>query len=267
MDELNPNELAITAAVYEELLVPALFQEWANRLAESAEIKPNHNILDVACGTGVLARTIEKRLDPNGSVTGLDLNPGMLAIARRNAPNINWHQGKAEELPFEEENFDTVISQFGLMLFSSPKTALQEMYRVLKTDGHLIVAVFDSIQNIPAYEKMADLFERKVGKSVGEALRFPFSMGNIGELEVLFSEAGINNTIITTQKETARFSSPRHMVLSDVKGWFPFAQIHLEDQTIDSIVNEAESVLNPFLTSDGTVQFDVSAHIIKAVKS
>lgn len=267
MNELNQNELEITAAAYEELLVPALFQEWANRIVDSVDIQPNHNVLDVACGTGVLARTIVKRLDRSDSITGLDLNPGMLAIARRNAPNINWHQGKAEELPFEEESFDTVISQFGLMLFSSPKTALKEMYRVLKTGGHLIVAVFDTIQNMPAYGMMADLFERKVDKSVGEALRYPFSMGNIGELEVLFSGAGINNTIITTQKGTARFSSPRHMVLSDVKGWFPFAQIHLEDQTIDSIVNEAESVLDPFLTSDGAVQFDVSAHIIKAVKS
>lgn len=267
MIELKQKELERTAAAYEELLVPALFQPWANRIVDSVEIQPNHKVLDVASGTGVLARTIAKKIGRSDSVNGLDLNPGMLAIARQNAPNINWYKGNAEKLPFEDRSFDTVVSQFGVMLFSSPKTALQEMYRVLKSGGQLIVAVFDSIENIPAYQMMADAFERKVDESVGNALRFPFSMGNTGELESLFSEAGISNTKITTQKETVRFSSPRHMVLSDVKGWFPFAQIHLDNQTIDSIVNEAESLLEPFLITDGTVQFDVSAHILKAIKT
>lgn len=265
MDDLNQKQLEKTATAYEELLVSALFQEWADRLANMDEIKTSHKVLDVACGTGVLARAVASQL-PKSSVTGLDLNPGMLAVAKKHAPAINWQQGSAEELPFGNDTFDAVLSQFGLMLFSSPKTALQEMKRVLKPGGTLIVAVFDSIEHMTAYEKMADLFARKVDRSVGEALRFPFSMGDTDQLYSLFSEVGLNDPKITTEKGVARFSSPKHMVLSDVKGWFPFAQIHLDDQMIESIIEEAETVLEPFKTADGEVQFELSVHIIKAKK-
>lgn len=262
MDNLSQKQLEKTATIYEEMLVPALFQEWADRLAKAVEINPSHKVLDVACGTGVLARAVAK-YQPDSSVTGVDPNSGMLAVARRIAPNIDWQQGSAEELPFDNHNFDIVLSQFGLMLFSSPKTALKEMKRVLKSGGNLIIAVFDSIDNIPAYELMANLFARKVDSSVGEALRFPFSMGDTYELHSLFSGVGLTNIEITTQGGMARFSSPEQMVLSDVKGWFPFAQIHLDDQMIKSIVQEADEVLEPFQTIDGKVQFDVSVHIIK----
>lgn len=266
MDNLSQKQLEETAKAYEELLVPALFQKWADYIAKTIEIKPSHKVLDVACGTGVLARAVAKYL-PESSITGLDPNSGMLAIARRNASNIDWQQGTAEELPFDDESFDIVLSQFGLMLFSSPKTALKEMKRVLKSGGKMIVAVFDSIHNIPAYEIMVRLFSRKVDSSVGEALRFPFSMGDTDKLYSLFSEVGLNNTEITTQIGKAQFSSPKHMVLSDVKGWFPFAEIHLDDQMIESVVQEAKDVLESFQTIDGEIQFDVSVHIIEVHKS
>lgn len=265
MDHLNQKQLEKTATAYEKLLVPALFQEWADRLAKIYDIESAHKILDVACGTGVLARAVARQL-PKSSVTGLDLNPGMLAVAKKLAPSIDWQQGSAEELPFSNDTFDAVLSQFGLMLFSSPKTALTEMKRVLKPGGTLIIAVFDSIEHIPAYEKMADLFARKVDNSVGEALRFPFSMGDTDKLYSLFSEVGLNDPNVITEKRAARFSSPKHMALSDVKGWFPFAQIHLDDQMIESIIEEAETVLEPYKTADGEIQFDLSVHIIKARK-
>ncbi|SMO84799.1 class I SAM-dependent methyltransferase [Fodinibius sediminis] len=266
MEHLSQKQLRETAAAYEELLVPALFQEWADRLAGMDQIKPSHKVLDVACGTGVLARAIDKQLH-DGSVTGLDVNPGMLTVARQSAPGIDWQQGRAEELPFEDQSFDTVVSQFGLMLFASPKKGLEEMRRVLKSGGHMITAVFDSIHQIPAYEVMADLFARVVDHSVGEALRYPFSMGDTDKLYSLFLEAGSKNPEITTQKAMVQFASPRHMVLSDVKGWFPFAQIHLDDQAIESMVQEAASVLEPFQTLDGSLRFEVSVHIVKVYKS
>ncbi len=267
MEGLTQTELEATAAAYEELLVPALFRQWADQLANTAEIDETSSVLDVACGTGVLARAVASREGFTGSVTGLDPNPGMLAVARRSAPDIDWRRGTAEALPFPDETFDIVVSQFGLMLFTSPRAALQEMSRVLRSGGDLLVAVFDSLGTMPAYEAMADVFERSVGRSVGEALRFPFSMGDTEELYSLFLTSGVPNPVITTHRGTARFSSPRHMVLSDVRGWFPFAGIQLADETIESVVNEAESALRPFRTSRGTVRFDVSVHIVRARKS
>lgn len=266
MSELSVEELEKVAAAYEQLLVPALFEEWTNWLADAAEIRRGQHVLDVACGTGILARTVADRVGPSGSVSGVDINSAMLAVAKRISPEIDWREGSAEALPYEDESFDAVVSQFGLMLFSSPETALREMMRVLKTGGNLAVAVFGSLDNLPAYAAIADVYERLVDKAVGGALRVPFSMGDTDELASRFAAAGISMAVITSHEGPARFPSVRNMVLSDVRGWFPFAQIHLDEPTIEAVVQEAEKVLEPFRTADGAVEFRVPVHIITATK-
>jgi ubiquinone/menaquinone biosynthesis C-methylase UbiE len=267
MSELSTQELEEVAKVYEKLLAPALFEIWIDQLVDAAAIMPGQKVLDVACGTGVLARAVDARVGRHGSVSGLDINPGMLAAANRIAPGIDWREGSAEDLPYADGSFDAVVSQFGLMLFSAPVIALREMWRVLKPEGHLAVAVFDSIDNLPAYAAMADVYERLVGKSVADALRFPFSMGDTDQLASLSAAAGMSNAQISTVEETARFSGARNMVLSDVKGWFPFAGFHLDEQMIDSVVREAEKTLEPFQTAGGAVEFRVSAHVISTIKT
>lgn len=262
MDHLSKKVAEDTAQLYEDMLVPAIFQEWAERLASIEEIRPYHHILDVACGTGVLTRALKKLLI-KGSITGLDPNTGMLSIAKQKAPHINWYEGTAEDLPFNGKTFDVVMSQFGLMLFSSPKEGLLEMKRVLKPNGLMVISVFDSIEKMPAYLSMANIFEKTLGRPVGEVLRAPFSMGDTRKIELLFSEADLDIDI-TTQRGSAKFLSPRHMVFSDVKGWFPFADIHMEESTIESIVREAEVELQPFTTVEGALEFETSVHVIKA---
>ena len=109
----------ITAAkACEEFFVPALFGEWAPRLAAIAQIQAGNHVLDVACGTGVLAREAASRVGPSGFVAGVDPSPGMLAVARALAPRIGWREAKAEALPYPDQCFDAVVSQFGLMFFT-----------------------------------------------------------------------------------------------------------------------------------------------------
>ena len=267
MRELNIKELDEVAAAYEQMLVPALFKEWAHRLVDAAEVQQNQHVLDVACGTGILARTVAERVGPDGSVSGVDINPAMLSVARRISPETDWREAPAESLPYDDEFFDAVVSQFGLMLFSSPETALREMMRVLKSGGHLAVAVFGSLAKLPAYAAIADVYERVVDKAVGDALRAPFSMGNTDQLASHFEAAGISSAKITSHNGMAVFPGVRDMVLSDVKGWFPFAQIHLDEPTLEAVIQEAEKVLEPFRTADGAVEFRVPVHIITAIKS
>jgi ubiquinone/menaquinone biosynthesis C-methylase UbiE len=109
------------AEVYDEFFVPALFQPWAGRVVDEARVKPGDAVLDVACGTGVVARIAAESVGPMGSVAGLDLNEGMLAVAARRSPGVHWHHGRAEEMPFESDFFDAVVCQFGLMFFESPE--------------------------------------------------------------------------------------------------------------------------------------------------
>jgi ubiquinone/menaquinone biosynthesis C-methylase UbiE len=145
-----------TAEVYEDFFVPALFQEWASRVADAALISSGQRILDVACGTGVLAHKAADRVGASGSVVGLDLNEGMLAVAKRKAPEIEWWQGHAEALPFVSNSFDAVVCQFGLMFFENRCAAIEEMVRVLRQGGHLAIAVWDSLENTPGYAAVTD---------------------------------------------------------------------------------------------------------------
>jgi ubiquinone/menaquinone biosynthesis C-methylase UbiE len=134
----NPRDGA--ASIYQDLIVPALMEEWAPRVADAAEIRPGQRVLDVACGTGVLTRAAATRTGPSGAVTGLDLSPRMLEVAARLSPALTWHRGSAEALPFQDESFDAVVSQFGLMFVPDPTLALREMMRVLTRGGRLAVA-------------------------------------------------------------------------------------------------------------------------------
>ena len=89
------------AESYENYMVPALFAPWASRLVRSANPRPGERVLDLACGTGIVARSIALRIGSEGSITAIDLSPSMLAIGRAAAENesldIEWHQGRAEQ--------------------------------------------------------------------------------------------------------------------------------------------------------------------------
>ena len=121
---------------YESYMVPTLFAPWAARLIEAANPVSGERVLDVGCGTGIVARQVASRVGANGTVTGIDPNPNMLAVARtaaaRDGVAIEWLEGGAEKLPFADHSFDVVLSQFALMFFTDKVAALAEMRRVGK---------------------------------------------------------------------------------------------------------------------------------------
>lgn len=254
------------AAGYENLLVPALFQQWTERVLDAAQIRLGHRVLDVACGTGVLARDAVGRVGSAGFVAGIDPGPGMLAMAERLAPTVEWRQGTAESLPYPDESFDAVVSQFGLMFFADRRQALQEMVRVLAPQGHLTVAVWDSLENVPAYAAEVALLDRVAGVRAADAVRAPFVLGARKDLVTLFEGAGVSSVAIATHTGTGRFPNVRTMVEADLRGWLPVMGIVLDEEQIQRILAEAESALGRYVTAEGSVVFDSSAHIVTGSK-
>jgi len=265
MDMARTGQLTTSAAdVYEEFFLPALFQEWAPRLVEMAQLQPGHGVLDVACGTGVVARAAAHHVGPTGTIVGLDRNDGMLAVARRKAPHIDWRQGRAEALPFDSNSFDAVMSQFGLMFFDDRRAAIAEMWRVLRPGGCLVLAVWDTIENTPGYAAVTELLQRLFGQEVADALRAPYALGDRDVLRGLLAEAGVRAPEIVTQDGTARFPSIDAWVHTDVKGWTLADTI--DETQYDRLLDEARLELRSFTDRHGAVSFRAPAHIVTSVK-
>jgi SAM-dependent methyltransferase len=251
MTERVTAEQVDAAMSYHELLVPALMDDWAPRVAEAAGIRPGDRVLDVACGTGVLTRAAASRAGPSGTVTGLDLNPGMLRVAARLSPTLRWQQGTAQALPFADRSFDAVVSQFGLMFFPDRVTALREMKRVLGPGGRLAVAVWGSLAVTPAYAAEVALVERLAGETAADPLRAPFALGDEQHMAALLAEAGITGARVALEQGRGRFPSIRVMVEADLRGWLPLMGVVLDEPLIQDILRQAETVLRPFVSGAG----------------
>jgi ubiquinone/menaquinone biosynthesis C-methylase UbiE len=239
-----PKEEIAAAEAYEGLHVPALFQQWAPIVLDSAKIRAGDRILDIACGTGVLAREARSRHGDSNSVAGIDAGAGMLAVAERLDPGVDWRQGLAESLPYETASFDAVVSQFGLMFFRDRAGAIREMLRVLAPGGRLAVAVWDSLENSDAYPLEVALLERRAGSEAADALRAPFALGDKTELLAMFRSAGAESVAISTRHGTARFPSIRTMVEADLRGWLPVMGVVLPEDLVENILNDAEQVMS-----------------------
>ena len=247
------------AEVYEAYFLPALFAEWAPRVADAARIGPGECVLDVACGTGVVAREAARRAGGDGEVVGLDRNEWMFDVARRVAPEIAWVTGLAEAVPFADGSFDAVTCQFGLMFFDDRVAALREMWRVLAVAG------WEAAERSPGYAAMIALLERLFGTREANALRAPFVLGDAGALARLAAEAGIADARIETVAGMARFPSIASWIYTDVKGWTLADMI--DDEQLATLQRAAETALAQFRQPDGTVAFAAPAHILTATKS
>jgi ubiquinone/menaquinone biosynthesis C-methylase UbiE len=253
---------ANAAEVYERELVPALFEEWAPRVADLAGISRGQSVLDVACGTGILAREVARRVGPGGSVAGCDPNPGMIAVARERAPDIAWHLAPAEELPFAPGQLDAVVCQFGLMFFEDRVRALREMLRVTKQGGPVAIAVWDAIERSDGYFAYRRALGRLFGESIARSIDAPFCLGQRETLLALVGSVS-SDPELTQLTGTARFASLADWVRSTVRGW-TLADA-LDEDALTRLTEELETELSHLVLGDGTFRFGTSVHVVRLV--
>jgi SAM-dependent methyltransferase len=246
-----------------KVVVPALFQQWGPIVADSARIGLGESVLDVACGTGVLACAALDRVGPQGTVAGLDPNTDMLSVARRKSPRIEWREGRAESLPFPDGSFDAVVSQFGFMFFDDRPAALREMMRVLRPDGRMAVAVCDTLDHSPGYAALANLLQRLFGDRIAAAFRAPFVLGDSDGLLSICAVAGIADAKVARHNGTVRFASIKSLISTERACVWTLGGM-LDDTQFAELLKEAEQALKPFVGTEGAIAFEMPALIVAA---
>ena len=164
---------------YERYQVPSVFGPLAELFLRHVELRKGQRVLDVACGTGVVARQAAGMLGSAGLVVGVDLNAGMLKIAAANALEagaaIEWREGDAADLPCNDEEFDVVLCQQGLQFIPNKAAALSEMQRVLKPGGLVGLCVWRGIEHSPCHSAISAALEVHAGADIARRFEAPFS--------------------------------------------------------------------------------------------
>ena len=195
--------------LYQRYLVPAITTKWAEDLVGRAQPRAGEAVLDIACGTGVVARLAGKRM-AHGHITGLDLNKGMLTVARTlpsEGVPIDWIEGSALDLPFPKGKFDLVFCQLGLQFFPDQKRALREMHRVLSPSGRIALSVYSPIARTPGANAFVLALDHVLGPNASKIKRGEHSFNAPDELQQLLTDAGFAEVEVQTVGQKIVFPS------------------------------------------------------------
>ena len=254
--------------LYEKYLVPAITRRWADDLVGRAQPSAGEEVLDVACGTGVVARSASRRM-LHGNVTGLDLNKGMLAVAQTlesEGAAIHWIQSSALDLPFPAGHFDLVLCQLGLQFFPDQGRALREMRRVLSPSGRVALSVYSPIERTPGANAFVLALDRVLGPHASKIKRGEHAFNAPDELRELLIEAGFASVQVHTVGQHIAFPSVLDYVRFQLLATPMAALLSTRDDTdreaaIETIALETANFSGPAMLEGGGFSFRQEAYV------
>lgn len=267
MSDRNQPIDTTAAEAYERHVVPGLFMHWAQRAVELAAPQPAEHVLDAACGTGIGARLAAKRMGEDGKIVGLDVDAGVVEMARtvtqRERIAIEWHCASALEMPFNEGSFDLCLCLHGLQFFPDRVAGLAEIRRVLKPSGRLVAMVWGSIEHNKGHHVVVQALERQ--KVDASAAKRAFSLANAGDLRDAATRAGYTRIELRTEDAQTDFSSIASfldgMTIGSPSTRHALALIPAEGR--DAFRDDVSAGLERYV-ADGRLAYPMRAHILLA---
>lgn len=238
---------------YERFFVPAIGRPLANMLVRAAALHVGERVLDVGCGTGVVARLAAERVSPGGAVAGVDINPGMLAVARAITPpemGIEWYEASAESMPLPDGAFDVALCQMSLQFMADRVQALREMRRVLASGGRVVLNVPGPAG--PPFAILADAMGRHIAPQAAGFVRAVFALHDEAELEGLLKDAGFRQVEVRADSPELSLPAPRDFLWQYVSST-PLAAVVAEagDDARAALEHEVVAGWQDFSDRDG----------------
>jgi len=252
--------------IYEQALVGPLFRPWAEPLLEEVRLRPGERILDVACGTGIVARVAKERQGSTGTVVGVDLSPQMLGVARRVAPTIDWREGHAATLPLRDgEEFDVVLCQQGFQFFPDRAAAARQMHGALVRGGRLGVSTWRPDEEFPLLYELRRIAERHVGPIADQR----HCLGDPSSLEAVLREAGFHDVRSKHSSRQIRFQDGsifvrlNAMALVSMSSQASTLDNEARQRTVDAIVGDSSEIMRSH-TDDAGFAFEIGTNVVVA---
>ena len=269
MSQIEGWQLSGRAAEFYEQYVTQLMAPWVQSLIEVAALRPGERVVDVACGTGFVARLAADLVGVEGQVVGVDLNASMIEAARAASDvdgkrHIDWRVGDVAALPLDEAAFDVVLCQQGVQFFPDRVGALKEMRRVLRPGGRLAFTVWSAIADTPYFGAVAFALAKHVSPDVGATVHIPCALHDARELRDLVTSAGFGNVQVRPTIKETRLPSSADAVLGRLAAT-PIAQL-VAQMTVDgraALVGEITGALTQYVDGE---QWTVPAgvHVVTA---
>ncbi len=259
---------ATAPELYERYLVPAITSVWANDLLDRVAARPEESVLDIACGTGVVARLAQQR-GHAGRLVGIDLNSAMLAVARGKSAAVEWIEGSALDLPFDANSFDVVLCQLGLQFFPDRSLALREMVRVLKPRGRAGFSVYSAIENTPAAYAFVQALDKYLGEGASRTKRSEHLSCDEREVGTWAKQAGFDVVNVAAVTKQITFPSMLDYVrfqltATPMAGLLKDKSAPERERLITSISDDAVSRLDRSMLADGKLTFPQQSFVAMA---
>jgi ubiquinone/menaquinone biosynthesis C-methylase UbiE len=202
-------------ANYDHYLGPILFEPYALDLVDRLKKDSLKNILELACGTGRVTRHLVKLIADKGRLVAADLNPGMIEIARSKIESnkVQWSTADAQELPFDDNIFDCMVCQFGVMFFPDKEKSFREACRVMKSGGKYIFNTWETVEKNPRIAVIWKVINEVFGKESADFfMKGPHSFHDKNKIEQLLTDAGFKSIRIETVAKTPVYNQPDDLI-------------------------------------------------------
>ena len=255
-------------ATYDRFLVPMLFEPYAADAAERARQFAPLDILETAAGTGVVTRALHEAL-PNAKIVATDLNPAMLEVAsqRLRSDKIRFQAADAQDLPFEDQSFDLVVCQFGVMFYPDKLAANREAFRVLRPGGRYLLLIWDALDKNPASKAIHEAVAAEFPSDPPAFLaRVPFGYADLETVTADLMAAGFDDLEFETIAHRSRAPSAGDAAAGMCQGSPLRSEIEARDHAaLERVTEAAAKALHPFEGPDG-LDAPMSAHLVIATR-